>query len=345
MRANIQQIPYHSRVQCFVELGKTISELSTEFKTNLALAAKNENAWFTENYVLLALQNLSYMLNEISIENFVLNYPKLKNITEVKRIGVIMAGNIPLVGFHDAMCVLLSGHKLVAKLSKDDNVLMRFIFETLIKIEPLFETFIETTDRIHDIDAVICTGNDNSGRYFEHYFGKYPNIIRKNRTSVAVLVGNETPDELRLLADDIFTYYGLGCRNVSKIFIPLETEITKIIDAFESYHFVIEQHKYANNYTYNRAIFLLNQEPFLDNGFLLFKESESNFAPPSVLLYERYSEISEIIKKVDQIKDNLQCVIGKMTEIEGSVYFGNSQCPLIQDYADNRDTLEFLLGL
>jgi hypothetical protein len=338
-------IPLSARINCFIKLGRLLAGLSSEEKTSLAARAKYENPWFVESNVLLALSSISEMLNESQLQSFVNNYSALENARSPKRVGLVLAGNIPAVGFHDVLCVLLSGHIALVKFSKDDRVLMQFLVDKIVEIEPQFKEYIKIVDRLTDIEAVICTGSDNSARYFESYFGKYPNIIRKNRTSIAVLDGTETTEELHNLGKDIFTYYGLGCRNVSKLFIPKNQDLTKIIDALESFSYIIEQHKYANNHTYNKAIYLLNQEEFLDNDFAIFKESEELNSPLSVILVERYSNTNDVSERLELVKEKVQCVVSKMPEIKNKVAFGEAQKPHLHDFADGVDTMQFLLGL
>ena len=335
-------IPLSVKVESFSKLGKYLFALSDKDMANLAATAAFENPWFTLESVRLGLENIAHMLRNENLNIFVKVYAALSIQREVKTVGVVMAGNIPAVGFHDAFCVLLSGHRLLAKLSKDDTVLMRFLLEKLIEIEPEFASYIEFADRMKNMNAVICTGSDNSARYFEHYFGKYPHIIRKNRTSIAVLEGNESSTELLHLAKDVFSYYGLGCRNVSKIMIPENMNVTKVIDAFEPFSYVISHHKYANNYTYNRAVLLLNNEVFLDNGFLLFKETKALHSPLSVLYYERYAQKADLLQYLDAHKYDIQCVVGNLPELENKVNFGKAQSPSLLDYADGIDTMAFL---
>jgi hypothetical protein len=338
-------IPLSVKVDSFSKLGKYLSALSEQEISDLTTRASAENRWFTSESVGLALKNLAIMLENENLNIFVQKYDTLSAQREVKTVGVVMAGNIPAVGFHDAFCVLLSGHKLLAKLSKDDTVLMRFLLEKLLEIAPEFASFVQYADRMKEMDAVICTGSDNSARYFDYYFGKYPHIIRKNRTSIAVLDGNESLAELELLAKDVFSYYGLGCRNVSKIMIPESMDVTKVIEAFEPYSHIIDHHKYANNYTYNRAVLLLNNEVFLDNGFLLFRETNDLHSPLSVLYYARYAQKKELLEYLDTHKQHIQCVVSNLTEIATRVQFGKTQSPLFLDYADGVDTMAFLLGL
>jgi hypothetical protein len=338
-------LPLSTRIECFTTLGKELGSLSPEAMESLAAKAKYGNPWFVEENVAMALHQLALMLEEDSLVNFVLQYPALQENRAPKTVGVVMAGNIPAVGFHDVLCVLLSGNKLLAKLSKDDTVLIQFLLDRIVAIEPLFAPYIQVTERLANMDAVICTGSNNSARYFESYFGKYPHIIRKNRTSVAVLDGTETMADLHLLATDVLTYFGLGCRNVSKIYIPESMAIESVIDGFAGFSDIVNQHKYANNYTYNRAIYLLNQDKFLDNDFLLFKESENLHAPLAVLFYEKYEDQAALLKKLADMEDQIQCISSKIPHINNRIPLGQTQQPKLSDFADGVDTMEFLITL
>jgi hypothetical protein len=256
-------------------------------------------------------------------------------------VGVIMAGNIPLVGYHDYLSVVISGHKLLAKLSNKDEVLIKFLHAELMKIQPKFEDVVDfSTERFNDIDAVIATGSNNSSRYFDYYFSKIPNIIRKNRTSIAILTGNETKNDLKSLGDDIFRYYGLGCRNVTKVFLPKGFDVSwfygGIVDHFE----VINNHKYQNNYDYHKSIFLLNQEKIWDNNFLLLKQDNSLSSPVGVLYYEEYTDLEVLKKQLELQEDQIQCKVGYQ-----QFELGKAQSPDLTDYSDNIDVLKFLLGL
>lgn len=253
-----------------------------------------------------------------------------------------MAGNIPAVGFHDLMTVLISGNKACVKLSSADEVLMKWILKSLISIEPRFEDLIEIEEMLKGKNAYIATGSNNSGRYFNYYFGKYPSIIRRNRTSIAVLSGNETTEELQSLGKDIFQYFGLGCRNVSKIFIQSKEQLQHLLDSLEIFSGVMNHHKYLNNYDYNKSILLVNRENHLDSGFLLVRETEDLVSPISVLFYEIYADLDQLKTRLNLIKENIQCVVSNPNYFEGAVPFGKAQEPEVWDYADEVDTLLFL---
>jgi hypothetical protein len=298
------------------------------------------NGWFIKDFVKEALLNISAMLDEKSIANFAKNIPEPK---QQKTVAIIMAGNIPMVGFHDLLCVLLSGHKALLKLSSDDNVLMPFFIKLLEHYEPSLGEIIKFSEaKLVNFDAVIATGSNNTASHFQYYFGKYPNIIRKNRTSVAVITGKETPEDLKNLGRDIFLYFGLGCRNVSKLLVPKDFVFDPVFEAVFDYKFAVDNKKYGNNYDYNRAIYLLNLDKFLDNNFLIIKEDKGLFSPVSVLYYQEFDSETEVKQYLEENKENIQCIVGKGP---GFVPFGYSQQPVITEYADGVDTLNFLVNL
>jgi hypothetical protein len=264
-----------------------------------------------------------------------------ETINAPKTIAVICAGNIPMVAFHDFMCVLLSGNKVMLKLSSDDNVLLPFFIKLLVHYEPEFETSILFADsKMVNFDAVIATGSNNTATHFNYYFGKYPNIIRKNRTSLAVLKGNESDEELKNLGKDVFLYYGLGCRNVSKLLVPEGYNFNRFFESIVDYGFVIENKKYGNNYDYHRAIYLLEQHAFLDNNFLMIKQSENLYSPVATLYFDYYKNQADIDTYISINAENLQCIVG-----QNYIPFGYSQQPVISDFADNVNTLKFLVTL
>ena len=257
-----------------------------------------------------------------------------------KVVGVIMAGNIPLVGFHDLLSVLISGHFAAVKPSSDDQFLTKIMVDWIVEIEPRFKKNIELRDKLTEIDAVIATGSDNTARYFEYYFKDIPSIIRKNRTSVAILKGKESPKELEALGEDIFSYYGLGCRNVSKVFTPKGYDLRDAFPHFETYSEVVNHNKYRNNYDYYKSIYLVNKTPHLDTGFLLVNSTDDLVSPTSVLYHQEYDSIENLQTILDSKKDKIQCIVGK-----DFIPFGKAQRPELWDYADDVDTMEFLAGL
>lgn len=306
-----------------------------------------ENGFFTQGNVRYALQSIATMLDENSLTQWISNYP-IEKVSEKspKTVGVVMAGNIPLVGFHDFLCVLMSENKFLGKLSKNDRYLLPAIAEILIDTDNLYQKSISfTTEKIQGFDAIIATGSNNTSRYFEYYFGKYPNIIRKNRNSIAVLSGHETAEELILLVRDMFLYFGLGCRNVSKIFVPEAYNFFQLTDACKQFADYINHNNFRNNYDYYKTIFLMNNQAFIDGGFYLLQENQLLHNPVSVFHYEYYSDIAEVQNFIAANKENLQCIVGNITEIPQSTPFGKAQQPGLQDYADDVDTIEFLLKL
>lgn len=333
-----------ARIDAFVALGKRIQNLDAFEKEELFRRAGNKNNWFTPKSCETAFEGLSFMLQEDKLKKWLSAY-SLEHVSDIKDVGVLMAGNIPAVGFHDMMTVLLSGHKLSAKLSSADEVLMKWLIGQLIEIEPDFEKLIETPEMLKGKDAYIATGSDNSARYFNYYFGKYPSVIRQNRTSIAVLDGSEGEVALKKLGVDILTYFGLGCRNVSKIFIQSEEELTRLLDALNSFSEEVSLHKFHNNYEYNKSIYLVNGEKHLDNGFLILKESEELVSPIAVVYYEIYDSEEKLKEKLGNLQSKIQCVVADPVKWEGAVSFGEAQFPEPWNYADGVDTLKFLTKL
>ena len=327
-------------ITSLVKLSHFISNPTEEFSA-IMNAAKNSNGWFTINEVEKAINSLGKMLNTEDLEKW------LKNITVTqhpKKVGLILAGNIPLVGFHDVLCVLATGNIAVIKMSSSDDKLLPALLKELITLEPAFVNHIEYAERLKDFDAIIATGSNNTSRYFDYYFSKVPNIIRKNRSSVAVLSGDETAEELQNLGHDIFDYFGLGCRNVSKIYIPKGYNLKKIFEPLEKYQSIINHFKYNNNYDYNKSIYLVNGIKHFDNGFLLLKYDENFLSPLAVLFYEEYDNINYVVEKLTEADEQIQCVVSNLDlDIpKDKIGFGDSQNPKLWDYADNVDTIEFL---
>lgn len=310
---------------------------------DLIRRATAANAWFTEDNIQYAFKNWSSALSESQLEKWLANYQLTPNSDTT--VAVIMAGNIPLVGFHDFLSVLIAGKKVVVKLSSNDTILLPYVAQKLISIDPEFTDRIQFTDeKLSDFDAVIATGSNNTARYFDYYFGTYPNIIRKNRNSVAVLNGNETEEQLEQLANDVFRYFGLGCRNVSKIFVPKGYDFQPLFQAMFSWKDVIMNHKYMNNYDYNKAVYLMSNMQLLDNEFMLLKEDEGYASPISVLYYEYFSDTAALKSKLKTNQDAIQVVIGAIG-LPNEVGFGQAQQPKLWDYADGIDTMDFLLKL
>lgn len=341
----------------FVELGKFINQFTTipyekntevlrndlffdGFKHQIKLA-KEHNGWFTENNIAFALKCWANELTSSTIKQWTKKY-NFNNV-KPKTVAIIMAGNIPLVGFHDFLSVLISGHNVLVKQSSNDKHLLPFLAKYLEVIEPKLKGKIKFTEqKLENFDAVIATGSDNTARYFEYYFKNKPSLIRKNRNSVAVLSGNETQEQLEALSEDIFRYYGLGCRNVSKLFVPKDYNFDAFFSAVYKWHPIIEETKYANNYDYNKAVYLMSEFDMLENGFLMIKEDKSYASPIATVFYEYYENVMDLKQKLKSDKDLIQCIVANGF-LDDEVDFGKTQKPQLWDYADNVDTVEFLL--
>jgi hypothetical protein len=302
------------------------------------------NPWFTEEFVLEALDGICHMLKREHLEKWLFNYPELyRPDAREKIIGIVMAGNIPLVGFHDFLCIMVSGNRVMAKPSSKDEHLIKAMADILVTIDPSFSdriTFAE--EYLSGMDAVIATGSNNTSRYFQYYFRNIPAIIRKNRNSIAVLTGTESDSQLMDLGKDIFTFFGLGCRNVTKIYIPENYDLIRLMSIYESYGNLCNHNKYGNNVDYYRTIFLMNRIPFLDNGALLLKEDPAMASPVGVVYYEKYSDIEVIKQLIEANRNQLQCIVSVDPAVEGAILPGSTQKPFPWDYADGVDTLRFL---
>lgn len=351
------------RVAAFAKLGIYLHQLASNEKNDsdfgelntlyysqaqqLITSVKLQNGWFTENNVRNSLLAIADMLQEKHLVNWVSNY-QISDSSPAKRIGIVMAGNIPLVGFHDFLSVLMSGNCAVIKLSSDDALLLPMLVRILCNIEPCFVSQIDfSVGGLKKIDAVIATGSGNTARYFEYYFSKMPSLIRKNRNSLAVLDGSEEPEELTKLGEDIFNYFGLGCRNVSKLFIPQGYDLDRFFKAIYSFNELINHNKYANNFDYNRAVYLMgkDKEGLLENGFLFLVKSTEYASPVAVLFYEYYQTIESLNQRFETDQEKIQCVVSNSALIKNSIPLGTSQRPQLWDYADNVDTLRFLVTL
>lgn len=329
------------RIHAFSALGTRISNLNKTEREQIFQHASLTNGWFTSASVQSALDGIALFLNKETLQTWTSRYPTLSS---EKLVGIAMAGNIPLVGFHDLLCVLISGHQALVKLSSQD-ALIEVMIKWLIEIETRFAEKIFIEERLNAAEAMIATGSDNTSRYFEYYFRTRPHIIRKNRSSCAVIMGEEPSEVLTELGKDVFTYFGLGCRNVAKIFVPEEYDFTKLLDSWTPYKEIIHHHKYANNYDYQKSILLVNQTPFFDSGFVLLTESANLVSPISVLFFERYLDQTDLQQKIQSHSEKLQCVVSANAWYPGSVPFGKAQQPEVWDYADNMDTMKFLASL
>lgn len=344
---------------CFVELGKFLSQFSSDGNVkndrvlhndaffddfvSLIGLSQSHNGWFTPEQVYFAVQSWAAALTEENLNRWLSAYQT--EVAKPRTVAIIMAGNIPLVGFHDFLSVLVTGHKALIKRSSNDQQLIQFLAKYLMAVCPEMERAIEFNDgMLANFDAVIATGSNNTARYFEYYFREKPSIIRKNRNSVAVLSGNESHQDLVRLGEDIFRYFGLGCRNVSKLFVPQGYDFTDFFKAIFEQRDVIQYEKYANNYDYNKAVFLMSNFKLLDNEFLTLKEDTSYASPISSVFYEYYDDLRAVQATLEKDKDLIQCVVSKNL-VEGSVGFGQTQKPNLWDYADNVDTVSFLLSI
>ena len=323
------------RIEAFAELKRKIDGLSDQDLDKISQGASIHNKWFTKESVTQAFEGISYMLEHEKLIEWTNRY-KL-DIEVPKIVGIVMAGNIPMVGFHDLLCILLSGHYAAIKPSSDDTFLIKQVVDWIIEIEPRFNKNIELREKLTNIDAVIATGSDNSARYFDYYFKDIPSIIRKNRTSISIINGEETEQELKNLGQDIFSYFGLGCRNVSKVFTPKGYDLTSIFPLWEEHSEVINHHKYRNNYDYHKSIYLVNKTPHLDTGYLLVVSSDELVSPLSVLYHQEYESRESLEEVLAEHSEKIQCKVSK-----DDIPFGQTQIPEVWDYADNVDVLAFL---
>lgn len=345
-----------NRLIAFNKLGDFLSQYSREsikekegvsyndlffngFKHQIKIAEEN-NSWFTKENILFALESWASALTKENLDTWIAS----ENLVESssKRVAIIMAGNIPLVGFHDFLSVLISGHAVLVKQSSNDKHLVPFLAKYLEYVEPSFKGKISfTEEKLSGYDAVIATGSNNTARYFEYYFKDTPSIIRKNRNSIAVIQGNESQEDFENLSDDVFRYFGLGCRSVSKLFVPRGFDFNAFFQGMYKQHQIINNTKYANNYDYNKAVYLMSEFDILENGFLMIKEDESYASPIASVFYEYYDNPVDLKIKLHEDKDNIQCIVSKGF-LEGEIAFGNTQHPKLWDYADGVNTLAFL---
>ena len=335
------------RLQTFVALGDFLrsAEARPEL-ADIAQQANYRNNWFTVANSLNALQSIADEFLTLDKLTAWLRQYNVSSVSTPRTVGVVMAGNIPAVGFHDLLCVVLSGHRLLAKLSTQDFVLIHYLIQKLTDINPVVGEWIEEADRLNAADAFIATGSNNTARYFDYYFGKKPHIIRRNRTSVGLLMGEESEEEFLKLGHDISDYYGLGCRNVSTILVPKPYDFTPLLRTLEPQvsHY-LNNHKYQNNYDYNKSIYLINAVPHLDNGYLLVTENGGLVSPISVLYYQTYKTQAEAHAWLTAHADQIQVVTSAQGWLPKSIPFGETQRPGLTDYADGVDTMAFLTGL
>jgi hypothetical protein len=332
-------VTLNERIDAFHSLGQYLRNPDVTNRHSLLHEPIQFNPWFTPDQVELAISNVGRLLHRERLTTWTSRYP---SVSKPLNVGVVMAGNIPLVGFHDALSVLLSGHRLLAKTSSQDRWLILHLLEKLMALEPRFADSITIKEQLRDVDAVIATGSDNTSRYFEYYFRKIPNLIRRNRSSVSILTGSESEQQIASLGMDIFSFYGLGCRNVSKLFVPTGYDVRTLAGLWPAYEKVIHHHKYANNYDYNKSIMLVNRTPFVDNGFVLLTESPAIVSPISVLYFEEYNDDDALRSRLAETQSKIQCMVGLPSKGLTMIPFGKAQFPEIDDYADGVDTMSFL---
>ncbi|HLY71271.1 MAG TPA: hypothetical protein VKR53_16165 [Puia sp.] len=327
------------RIDLLVDLGIHIQSKNEEWES-VKQKAYYQNKWFTEEFIGNAVKNIfEEFLQRDKLDNWCKRYAIPEKRDDAKTIGLVMAGNIPLVGFHDFLCVFVSGHKQVIKPSSKDEILIKYIVQYLSEKRSTVNDFVSFSEMLKGCDAYLATGSNNSSKYFEYYFGKYPNIIRRNRTSVGLLHGDESIDELGKLSLDISMYFGLGCRNVTKVYVPENYDFVPLLEALKKFDYFAEHSKYKNNYDYQLAILIINSKFYMTNGSIILTENNSFFSPISVLHYNYYKDMRAIEKTIEKSED-IQCVTGK-----NFLPFGSTQKPSLTDYADGIDTLEFLTKL
>jgi hypothetical protein len=325
------------RIELLLRLKEYLAADSEEWKS-IKHTASIQNGWFTPEFINLSVKNIiEQFLQQEELKNWVTHYKLDDNIIP-KNVGIVMAGNIPLVGFHDFLSVFVSGHIQTIKLSAKDDILLKHLVQKMAGWEPGIQNFVSFAPMLKGCDGYIATGSNNSARYFEYYFAKYPSIIRKNRTSVAILKGDETGDELEKLSDDIHIFFGLGCRNVTKIFVPEEYDFVPLLQSFHRYKYFADHHKYKNNYDYNLSIQIMNNRFYMTNESTLLVESESFFSPISQLNYSFYNKTGKVLDELKGSKE-IQCIAGL------DLPLGKAQKPGLMDYADGIDTMQFLLTL
>lgn len=327
------------RINLMVQLGKFMLSDDAEWH-EVKDKAVRLNAWFTEDFVNLSVTNIAnQFLQADALTNWANKYAVKDVQAAPKNVGVVMAGNIPLVGFHDFLCVFISGHQQTIKTSSKDDVLIKFLVQKLYEWEITIQNHVSFAENLKNCDAYIATGSNNSSRYFDYYFGKFPNIIRRNRSSVAVLDGTETEEELGKLSDDIQFYFGLGCRNVTKLYVPKDYDFVPLLNALRKYDHYFLYHKYKHNYDYQLAIQMMGNKFYMTNESVVLAENVSIFSPVSQVNYEYYDD-KALLTDVLQQNVDIQCILGK-----GFIEFGKAQQPSLTDYADGVDTMAFLVAL
>ncbi len=349
----------NKRIEAFSELGNFLSQFTSkdfnkkegvlnndsffELFAEAIHGAQHKNGWFLPEQVIFSVNQWSQALRRQALQQWTANYNF--TVSDTKTVAIVMAGNIPLVGFHDLLSILISGHKALVKLSSNDTKLIPLLCDYVCSVAPEFKNFLQFTEgKLEHFDAVIATGSNNTARYFEHYFKGKPHIIRKNRNSVAVLTGEETTEQLEALGEDVFRYYGLGCRSVSKFFVPKGYSFDAFYKAIFKFQDILKHEKFTNNYDYNKAVYLMSNFKLLDNGFLMLKEDESYSSPISSVFYETYENYDDLKILFEEKDEQLQCIVNYPSNTK-NVDFGKTQYPGLLDYADGVDTVNFLLKI
>ncbi len=334
-----------NKIDALHQLGRQIEAHPKEVELAV-LRANWDNPWFTTEDINYALSVIAeQFLAKDKLEKLVNQYPTITDEKDPQKVGLVMAGNVPLVGFHDLLMVLLAGHRAIVKQSSKDERLLPAVLQLLEDIGPELANQVTIVDRLAGFDAVIATGSNNTSRYFEYYFGKYPGIIRKNRNGVAVLSGNETTEDLRALGEDIFRYFGLGCRNVAKLYVPVGYDFQHFFDVMDEFKDVKEHDKYKNNYDYNKAVLVMNEMPHMANDHLILMEHEQCASPMAMLHYEYYEKQDELQAKLAHKTEQIQTIVSKEQVHDSAIPFGTTQQPALTDFPDDYDTLHFLLEL
>ncbi|MBM3403861.1 MAG: acyl-CoA reductase [Bacteroidetes bacterium] len=342
------------RISAFAALGSEMNRILSDFLdgsnhslfsiefNELLEKIPSENPWFTRDNINFAWKEVAEKLDRQTLQDWIFPYAeRISGLKKPQRIAVVMSGNIPMAGFHDFLCTLITGHKLIAKCSSADNILIPFLSRILASFNTAFSEMITFTEgTLAGFDKVIASGSNNTSRYFEYYFRNHPHIIRKHRNGIAILDGKESADELKNLGEDIFRYFGLGCRSISKMYIPNRFRWEELFESMLPYQFLFHHHKYRNNYDYQKAIRIMNNRPFLDNGFVMFQESAAIASPIGVLFYETYDGLAQVMSICEQREDEIQCIVSHA--FPRAVAFGEAQKPSLQTYADKVDTIRFL---
>lgn len=332
------------RILACIKWGKVLNDPPDVWK-EATLNASVQNSWFEPRFISLSLTNIvEEYLDEQKLRQWISGYA-LKDC-EPKKVGIIMAGNLPLVGFHDVLSVFISGHRSKIKLAQKDQVLWPVLLDLFLSVDDRVGPYFEVVEKLKEVDAVLATGSNNSARYFQYYFGKYPHIIRKNRVGVAVLNGYETDDDLLQLGQDVFLYFGLGCRNVSSLFVPRDYDFTRILKLWGQFHYIKENNSYHNNYDYNLAIYIMGKMSYLSNDVIFLVEQESLASRIAAINYQYYDDIPQVIALLSNLQEDIQVVVSTMNLSPLETFLpGKAQVPGLGDYADGIDTLKFLIGL